>query len=238
MKKLIVPIALVFTFLFSSCHDDSIYIDPSGGIITETRDIRNFDGVRANGNFEVHLIDDSRYKVVVEGDDNVIDYLDSFVSGGVLVLQMRNGYSNRGNRIRIWVYAPDVYEVELNGSGTVVTDNIHNFGDYLDLKLNGSGDIRLRGDAKTVEVENTGSGDIRLIGNGRRITAHTTGSGDIDALDFVVDEAEAKTWGSGDISLNIWRYLFAEINGSGDIIYVGNPRVDAYRTGSGTIRRR
>jgi Putative auto-transporter adhesin, head GIN domain len=238
MKKLIIPIALVLTFLFSSCHDDSIYIDPSGGIVTETRDIRNFDGVRVNGNFEVHLIDDNRYKVVVEGDDSVIDYLDSYVSDGVLVLQTRNGYSNRGNRIRIWVYAPDVYEVELNGSGTVVTDNIHNFGDYLDVKLNGSGDIRLRGDAKTVEVENTGSGDIRLIGNGRRITAHTTGSGDIDALDFVVDEAEAKTWGSGDIFLNIWRYLFAEINGSGDIIYAGNPRVDAYRTGSGTFRRR
>ncbi len=238
MKKLIIPIALVLTFLFSSCHDDSIYIDSSGGIITETRDIRNFDGVRANGNFEVHLIDDNRYKVVVEGDDSVIDHLDSYVSGGVLVLQMRNGYAYRGNTIRIWVHAPDVYEVELNGSGIVTTDNIHNFGDYLDVKLNGSGDIRLRGNAKTVEVENTGSGDIRLIGNGRRITARTTGSGDIDALDFVVDEAEAKTWGSGDISLNIWRYLFAEINGSGDIIYAGNPRIDAYRTGSGTIRRR
>ena len=103
--------------------------------------------------------------------------------------------------------------------------------------LNGSGTIKLRGDARTVRAKNTGSGDIRLSGNGNHITAHTSGSGDIDALDYVVDEAEAKSWGSGDVKVNVWRYLYAEVNGSGDIIYRSNPRIEAYRTGSGTIRR-
>ena len=55
MKKLFFPIALSFLFLFSSCIKE-VYIEPIGSVITETRDIRNFDGLEVNGAYEVHLI--------------------------------------------------------------------------------------------------------------------------------------------------------------------------------------
>lgn len=238
MKKLFIPFILWMSIALTGCYRDGIFIDPSGLRITETRDIRNFDGVEVYGNLEVRLVQASQAKVVIEGDENIVQQIETYVTNNVLQVRMKNGYSSRGNDILIWVHAPDVYEITLNGSGEIITENLHNFGDYLEVTLNGSGYMFIRGDARTAEVRSTGSGDIRLTGNGRYIKATANGSGDILAGGFTVDEADAKVWGSGDIFVNVWRYLYAEINGSGDIIYEGNPRIEAYRTGSGTIRRR
>lgn len=238
MKKLFFPLIAASLLFLNSCSIDSTYIESSGTIVKETREIRNFDGIEVNGNFEVHLINDNKSRVIVEGDANILDYVETYVSNGVLIVKSSNGYSYKSRNTILWVYAPDLYEMTLNGSGDIRTDNIHNFGDYAEINLNGSGDIYVRGDARTAKIKNTGSGDIRIEGNGRYITAHTSGSGDIIAHNFVTDEGEAKIWGSGDITLNIWRYISAEISGSGDIYYEGNPRIDAFRTGSGTIRRR
>lgn len=238
MKKLLFSLLLLIAVMTTGCYRDGVFIEPNGQIITETRDIRNFDGVEVSGNLMVRLVQSSRPKIVIEGDENIVEHIETYVVNNVLIVQMRNGYSYRGNEMVIWVHSPDIYDITLNGSGEIVTDNTHNFGDFVTVNLNGSGYIHIRGNARKAELKSIGSGDIRLTGNGRYIKATANGSGDILASNFITDEADARTWGSGDIFVNAWSYLYAEINGSGDVWYDGNPRVEAYRTGSGTIRRR
>lgn len=236
MKKLILLVFLFTTLLVVSCSKDDIY--GSGNIITEERNHRNFDGVEVQGSLEVHLVQSNQYRVRIESYENLMPFVETFVSNNVLNIQMSNGYGGGVRETVVWVYAPDVYEIKLSGSGLIVTDNRHNFGDYLEVGLTGSGDIDIRGTARTADIVLNGSGIIQLEGSGNNLSLYSSGSGDIRAFDYAVDEADVKLYGSGDALIDVWRFIDAEINGSGDIVYEGNPRIQALRTGSGVIRRR
>jgi Putative auto-transporter adhesin, head GIN domain len=236
MKKLFFFILLLFALLTEGCLRDEFY--GSGHIITEERNLKNFDGIKVQGAMEVHLVQDNRFRVLIEADDLLIDHVETYISNGVLVVKMTNGYNYAGQNVVLWVHAPDVYEINLDGSGLIVTDNRHDFDDYLEINLSGSGSIDIRGSARTTDIDLSGSGDIRLTGSGTFLNIKTSGSGEVRAFDFNVDEADIETFGSGNMYINTWRYLVARINGSGDIIYEGNPRIDAYKYGSGNLRRR
>jgi Putative auto-transporter adhesin, head GIN domain len=224
----------LFAALFlTSCNKDADY----GNIINENRNIRNFDGVEVWGNFEVHLIQSNDFRVKVETNDQLMPFVETYVTNGILQIAMTRGY-NDGNSTVIWVYAPDVYEIKLNGSGDIITDNYHKFGDYLEIGMTGSGYIDVRGSARKANVTLNGSGDIRLDGSGNYLSVYNSGSGDVRAYDFSATEADVKIFGSGNAMVDIFVYLDAQINGSGSIIYEGNPRIQALRTGSGVIRRR
>jgi hypothetical protein len=236
MKNLILFASLLATLLITSCTKDAQL--GTGNLINEERNTKNFDGVEVTGSLEVHLIQSNQYRIKVESFENLMPYVETFVSNGVLQVRMANGFADGGNETVVWIYAPSVYEIDLNGSGYVVTDNYHNFKDYLEVNLQGSGDITVRGTARTTDVTLYGSGTVRLDGSTSNLTIGNSGSGDVRAYDFTADEAKVKIFGSGNAQIDVWRYLDAEIVGSGDIIYEGNPRVLAFKSGSGLIRRR
>jgi hypothetical protein len=236
MKKLILFASILTTLLITSCTKDANL--GTGIVVTEERNSKNFDGVEVTGSLEVHLIQSKQFRVKIESYENLIPYVETFVSNGVLQVRMANGFQNGGNETVVWVYAPAVYEINLNGSGFVVTDNYHNFKDYLEVNLQGSGDITVRGTARTADVTLYGSGIVRLDGSASNLTIENSGSGDVRAYDFSADQANVKIFGSGNALIDVWRYLDAEIVGSGDIIYEGNPRVLSFKSGSGLIRRR
>jgi Putative auto-transporter adhesin, head GIN domain len=233
MKKILL-LTSVFTVLFlSSCRKDIDY----GIVVNEERDLRNFDGVEVLGAFEVHLIQSKDFRVKVQSSEQLMPFIETNVSNGILKINMVRGY-NDGSSTIIWVYAPDVYEIKLTGSGYIVTDNYHKFGDYLEVGLAGSGDIDIRGSARTTHVGLNGSGYIRLDGSGTYLSINSFGSGEVRAYDYTVNEADVKIYGSGNAFIDVFLYLDAQINGSGNIVYEGNPRVQSFGTGSGFIRRR
>ena len=237
MKKLIVFIIVISTAVFfTGCTRDDI--DGIGQIITEERNHRNFDGVEVAGSIEVHLVHSNTYGVRVETYENLMPYVETFITNDVLVVRMAQGYSGGGNETQVWIYAPNVYEIKLAGSGLIVTDNYYPFGDYLEVGLTGSGRIDVRGSARTADVTLSGSGDIFLDGSGNRLSVYTDGSGDVRAFNYTVDEADVRLFGSGSVQVDAWLYLDAQISGSGDIIFEGNPRIQSSVTGSGLVRRR
>jgi hypothetical protein len=182
MKNLILFASLLATLLITSCTKDAQL--GTGNFINEERNTKIFDGVEVTGNLEVHLIQSNQFRVKVESYENLMPYVETFVSNGVLQVRMANGFQDGGNETVVWVYAPSVYEIDLNGSGYVVTDNYHNFKDYLEVNLQGSGDITIRGTARTTDVTLYGSGTIRLDGSTSNLTIENSGSGDVRAYDF------------------------------------------------------
>ena len=236
MKNLILFVSLFSILLISSCTKDERL--GTGVFLTEERENNNFDGVEVTGSLEVHLIQSNQFRVKVESYENLLPYVETFVSNGVLQIRMSRGFENSGREAIVWVYAPNVYEINLNGSGYVVTDNYHNFKNYLEANLQGSGDITVRGTAREANVSLTGSGVIRMEGSGSHLNIDNSGSGVVRAYGYRVDEAKVRIFGSGNAEIDVWLYLDAEIVGSGDIIYQGNPRVQAFKSGSGLIRRR
>lgn len=129
-------------------------------------------------------------------------------------------------------------ELEIDGSGDIELEEVY-ANDIL-VELDGSGDISLKKvKANDVVIELAGSGDIKFIGEGNNVNVEIMGSGDIDMDSFKVENFYAEISGSGDISIYVTKSLEAEVFGSGDILYEGNPKIiklDSF--GSGTIRKK
>lgn len=112
--------------------------------------------------------------------------------------------------------------VALSGSGDI---DFHGVGARsVQMTVAGSGDIEATGvKATAVETAIAGSGDIKLEGLTSEAVYTVAGSGDIVADNMVADGVEASVAGSGDIICHARKSLKANVAGSGEIGYKGNP---------------
>ena len=189
-------------------------IKGSGNIISENRELTNFSSINLIGGIDVNIKFSDKYNCTVVSDENLIPYIKTEVVNNNLQISINKNYSSIEG-IEVNVNAPEYDEVSISGSGDI---NIIDFkNDNLSLNISGSGDITANGEVQTLIAKISGSGDIisaELISKSATITIN--GSGD------------AKIWASDSIS--------AQINGSGDIEYSGNPiNVKSKINGSGDI---
>lgn len=91
---------------------------------------------------------------------------------------------------------------------------------------------------RDLEVTLGGAGSITISGKVENLVATINGSGNLELENLIADKAIIKVNASGTANINVKRELKAEITGSGDVRYSGNPsRVIPKISGSGTIEK-
>lgn len=126
-------------------------------------------------------------------------------------------------------------DLEIVGSGNldIVAGNI----DEHSYHINGSGDITSHfNDAQTMRMRIQGSGDIETSGIVDEQFIEIEGQGDIRAFDLCANSCEIKSKGSGDCNVKVNNTLSVEIEGSGNICYIGQPIITSNIDGSGNIK--
>ncbi len=263
MKKLIIA-SCAFLFFFTSCDDgfgllNSKRITGKGPMEKQDRDAKDFKGIDLMASADVIIKQGTTYKVIVEGQKNILEILETVVDKGILHIKFKEGSWNMNfDKLNIYVETPSVSSIELSGSGNMTLESAFN-SDDLEIKISGSGNIKTADGltAKKITVEIGGSGDIKMgtttatelkatifgsgniniTGTGEKAKFEVTGSGDIDADEFLTKSTEAQTTGSGNINCHATESLDAHTMGSGDIFYAGNPpSVKSKAMGSGDIK--
>jgi hypothetical protein len=242
MKRtsLLIAAALVAVLsILTSC--DGFYLgclDGNGIIIQEERNLSDFTGVISEGEYDVFIVTDSVSKVSIEADENLIPYIRTLIKDDKLVIDngTRRCLRNKNDDpIRIYVHTPDIFYINLDGSGVIYSD-YSIYVDYLKIELDGSGVIDLRDiDALEMDVTLSGSGEIELWGIAGKSDIDIPGSGKIKAYHLEQDECHASISGSGDMYVFVYDLLDAHISGSGNIFYRGNPRINVRISGSGSL---
>lgn len=207
----------------------------SGNVISETRQVSQFDQVTVSGSGELFLEQGDEESLAIEADDNLLPLIESDVHGGRLSLGPRHVNLRPTERIQYRLKVRNLRSLHLSGSirgeaGTVKTDR-------LDLSISGSGAMQLAQlETGTFSTRISGSGSTSAAGHAQRQEIHISGSGAHHAPDLKCQEAHANISGSGDASLWVDDMLSARISGSGRIAYRGNAQVDSRVSGSGRIR--
>ena len=83
--------------------------------------------------------------VTVQGDDNLLEYVETTVEAGALVVRVRPGYRLQPSP-EIDVDVSELDGVSLTGSGDVVAEGVDS--DVLALAVTGSGDLTCSGAAR------------------------------------------------------------------------------------------
>ncbi len=208
----------------------------NGNVITKERKINRFNEVSVGGSFTVMLVEGKVGTLTIEGEENIIPYLETKVKGGDLRIGFKENVNIRTTK-KIVVTVPfnNLSAVSLGGSGDInVTKEIDNSS--VDFSIGGSGAIKARVNTSNVKTSIGGSGNIKLSGKTNNLKCSIGGSGNVKAFDLKTNRLKASIAGSGDVYIHVTSEIKAAMVGSGNIYYKGKPNnIDITSAGSGDV---
>lgn len=242
IKNILTSLVILFTFnsVNAQWWSTSEKINGNNEVVKQTRTVANYEQISVTGMMEVQLISGKEGKIDLEAESNLMEYIETEVSGGHLKISVKKGYNlqpSRNNPIKLVVPFEDLEGLTLTGSGKIINSNVIKSQNFK-ASLTGSGDMDLNLITQNLTGNLTGSGDMKLKGNTEKFKVNVTGSGDILAYELKADLVDANITGSGDIQTTAVNELNGRVLGSGDITYQGNPEKQNFRTsGSGKVKK-
>ena len=122
----------------TSCINETI--EGNGIPASEKRHTQTFNKVKSSGSFEVYIAHGDEHRVTVNAEENVLPFIETYVSNGKLILDIEDHTSIRNDfPMEIFITTPELNGISLSGSGRISTDYFES--NRLELLLSGSGDI-------------------------------------------------------------------------------------------------
>lgn len=210
-------------------------VEGSGDLVTETRQVSDFDSISLSGSGEVIVIQGDGEFLTVETDDNVMQHIRAEVRGRTLQLGFEEGVRFISpTRLIFRVGVDDLVGLTVSGSGDIESDTIST--DRLEATISGSGNIQIADlTANDLQVEISGSGEFDLAGAAADQDLTISGSGKYLAGDLCGASVSVSVSGSGDATVCAMETLDADVSGSGSVNYYGRPLVNSSTSGSGRI---
>ncbi len=224
MKKVFLAgIVAAFATSFVLCNAGNVLgfggIKGNGNVIQkEMTGLTGFEKVGNGISAEMILTQGSEFKVVYEGESNLLDIIEFKLRNDELDINYKedNTWAKTTRPIKIHITMPTLKAIALGGSGNVSTTNDFDT-DKLDIAIGGSGDVQVSGRANRLKIAIGGSGDCNL----RNLRCQT---------------AKIAIGGSGDCDVQVSDDLDVAIAGSGDVKCKGRPRVKEVVAGSGSVQ--
>ncbi len=226
----------------------------SGTAGGENRNVSNVTGVDLGTSGTLDITIGTSKSLRVEADDNLLQYIQTDVSGGRLVIKTRPGISmqpvmpikyhltiTRLNSVGISssgdITVPDLksddFSISISSSGNLSMMKLD--CSSLNVKISSSGDTRISEmNAKTISVNISSSGNLDILGGTvPKQTISISSSGEYRARDLASDTADVNLSSSGEATLRVSTALSGSLSSSGNINFIGNPRVNVRTSSSG-----
>jgi hypothetical protein len=219
----------------ASCYKDRI--NGSGPVVTESRNIVNYGGLDLRVSADVFFKQDPTYKVEVSAQQNILEVLETYVSGNNLVIRFENDVRVRSHDpITVIVWGPSLDRLRISGSGNISTQGPLQPGN-MEMDISGSGNITVAElITNLLDANISGSGNIKVnTGTAAEKKLRISGSGNIDVANVVASKAITHTSGSGDMRVHATQDLNVTISGSGNVYYKANPIIHTSISGSGKV---
>lgn len=213
-----VIIAVVFSsiFGFSNLFPFGGGITGSGNIISREFDYADFSVVDAGYGFNIKIVQDEYYSIVVSFDDNVLEYLEVSVSGDTLTVELEPG-SYRLLSLDVVISMPSLDGLMLSGGST---------GDV-------SGFSKLQG----ISLGLSGGSEVIIVGSASDLIIDASGGSRVYLSEFICDDAEINFSGGSNGSIYVTGTLDANLSGGSHLTYYGNPELrDISTSGGSTIK--
>lgn len=210
-------LGITATLLLSSCHNTLV---GAGDIIEkvsyqDSTATINFTEIEVKADCNVYLSQDTFTEVTVSGYENLVPHVNSHKDGNKYIIELAADYVFDNSNIFISITTPLYTKISLSSQSSIVgIDSI--VGNNIEIVNNSSGSISLFGDMNTVVAYSAGPGLTRLCA-------------------LQADTVTAVMLGSGILSTKPINKLNAQIQGSGQVQYIGSPAITFSITGSGSL---
>ena len=210
----------------------------NGDLVTQSRDIDGFTGVKACCSMKVELTE-GPFSVRIEAESNLQAFVRTEVKGDRLEI----GYTEEANfkstePIRVFISLPKLETLRVSSSSTVTSTNTFH-GDKLAVDVSSSSHTTLSFIGERIAAEASSSATLTIEGEATEIAADASSSSRIDAGKLRSRDGDAKVSSSADVILNLQESLRARASSSGTVTYYGSPDdVISDTNSSGSVRSR
>ncbi|MEM7798425.1 MAG: head GIN domain-containing protein [Chloroflexota bacterium] len=231
---LILVLSGILLFVFFSTNSCS-QIRGSGNTVEQGREVSGFDEIELDGFGEIILNQGEREGLVIEAEDNLMEFIETSVSGDRLTIKVgdrRPIMPTRG--MKFYITVTELERININGAGSVSADSLTT--DSLQFEIDGSSSIEID-ELNSDELESNidGLGSIEVSGRVKTIKIEINGSGTFDGKELQSEEAEIEINGLGSVDVAVSDELDIEINGSGSVSYSGSPNINQDINGLGSV---
>lgn len=249
MRKLVSTLMAV-TLMLVSATACAERITPSKNYVTKKVNVGSFNAISTSSSVDVIYTQSSGGQdVEIYAPDNLVDYIDVRVEGGVLKVGFkspRNNFSINGkHKKEVRVSAPAVNSLKASSSGDIIIKNGLKTSGKVTVKASSSGDVtgsaiscddfaataNSSGDVILEKVSCTNfsadassSGDVILAGICENASYRASSSGDVKAKGMKAVNVTASASSSGDVECYVTGSLTAKASSSGEVAYKGNPK--------------
>jgi hypothetical protein len=234
------PYFLLFiaVLAFSSCRFWGKRIHGNGVIKSVEKPVNAFKDVEADGDIKLIVIQGELQPVKLEGDENILSYIEVIQNGDKITIQTKPGVNlSPSVDLNVYVTSPNYRNIEVSGASDIVGQNKLTSTDELTLKASGAGDIKMEVDAPKITAGISGSGSIDLKGQTKDLSIDLTGAGHAHCFDLLTENTTVSISGAGSAQVYASVKLNADVSGAGSIDYKGNASVSQEISGAGSVNK-
>jgi hypothetical protein len=232
--------ALALTITLGSCqHFLGKRVRGNGNIKTEDRSVGSFKNVEISATAKILLSQGDQHSVKVEGDENLLPYVEVNQDGDKIIIRDRPGFVLRPTGdLRIYITSPVFSEIDASGASDIVSQNKISNPEELSMRLSGAGDVKMEVDAPRFTFTMSGAGSIYLKGQTKDVELHMSGAGSAHFYDLLAENVQVNISGVGSAEVYGSVKIQAQISGAGSISYKGNASdVSKQVSGIGSINK-
>ena len=209
----------------------------SGNVTSEDRPVSGISGVALTTVGELIIEMGDQESLRIEAEDNLLQYFQTTVSGGVLTIETEPGVSiNARKPVRYFLTVKSMESIRTSSSGNVSATALDTGN--LTVEITSSGEVELASlAASSLEVRLSSSGNLSIRGG--QVTAQevkVSSSGDYEAGDLRSSSATVDLSSSGSATIWVSDSLDANLSSSGNLKYYGSPSADVNASSSGEAK--
>ena len=189
----------------------------SGNTGNETRNVADFNKIQSGGAINVEVNAQSDFNVVVEGDDNLLQFVKTEISGDTLKIFTEEKI-NPKSKITVRISMPEIEGAEVSGASNAVISNVK---------------------SESLKLEASGASKITVDGAVTNLESEASGASGIDAGSLNVENADVEANGASKTVVSANNELKADASGASSIYYNGEPKnLVSKSSGASSVKRK
>ena len=225
------PTAILFAFVSILAVPCMAQIEGNGKVVKEERKVSDFKGVAVNNGINLLLSQGTTEKVVVETDENVLPYIRTDVSDGVLRIGVK-GNINSTKCMNVYVTVKELNSLEAGSGSRIKTENKIQAGN---LKVSASSGTNMVAefDCSNLDVSASSGSSVVISGSAKSIAADSSSGSAVVAPDMKAEKGDISASSGSAVVVQVTKELKANASSGGHITVTGNPSVRDTDSSSG-----
>lgn len=234
IPAIIITIGLFVGLTASNCSNINFSnVEGNGKIITENRNVSNFNSIDASGAYNIVLNEGTENKIKIEADENLIKLIKTEVKNNILKIYNDKPITNP-KKLNIIITYKNLIAIESSGA-CKITGNSAIKTEHFSINLSGTTDLNLKLAVVGLNTISSGAGSISISGSADTQNVELSGVSSYNASDLITNITTIDLSGAGSAEINAIKEINGELSGVGSIYYIGQPIKNISISGLGSI---